>query len=111
MLHGPPRVLAGCPSVFHAEAEILSRDFESSLFVVDGSIEILGPSGCSVSPQLMDKFLSAGGMSIKGILPPSIESPQSESPLVCRRRLAAADDCCGGIGSRWSICRIRALSS
>ena len=72
MLHGPPRVLTVGPSVFHGEAEILSRDFESSLFVVDGSIEILGPSGCSISPQLMDKCLSAGGMSIIGILPLSL---------------------------------------
>ena len=112
MFHSPPRVLAIRSSVFHPEAEILSRDFESGLFMVDGgaSIEILGPSGCSVSPQLIDKLLSAGGMSIKGVLPPSIDPSLSESPLVCRRRLAAADDCCGGIGGRWSICRIRALS-
>ena len=76
MLHGPPRVLTVRPSVFHAEAEILSRDFESGLLMVDGSIEILGPSGCSVSPQLMDKLLSAGGMSIKGCLLYTSPSPR-----------------------------------
>ena len=91
MFHCPPSVLAVSSPVFHPEAEILSRDFESCLFLVDGNIEILGPSGCSLSAHLMDKLLSAGGMIIKGVLPPSIESPLSESPLVCRRRLAAAD--------------------
>ena len=66
---------------------------ETPIFPLDllDSIDILLPSGCSRSPHLMDKLLSAGGMIIKGVLPPSIESPLSESPLVCRRRLAAAD--------------------
>ena len=82
MFHCPPSVLAVSSPVFHAEAEILSRDFESCLFMVDCNIEILGPSGCSLSAHLMDKLLSAGGMIIKGVLPPSIESPLSESCLL-----------------------------
>ena len=91
MFHCPASVLAVSSPILHPEAEIFSRDFESCLFPVGVSIDILLPSGCSRSAHLMDKLLSAGGMIIKGVLPPSIESPLSESPLVCRRRLAAAD--------------------
>ena len=87
MFHRPSRTLGVVPVKFHLDAEIFSRDLESSLFTVrcGVDIEILGPSGCSESPQLMEERLrSDGGMSISGVTSPMLESSLSEPALTLR---------------------------
>ena len=85
MFHRPSSALGVVPVILHSDAEIFSRDLESqSLSARSGlHIKILGPSGCSVSPQLMEEwFRSVGGMSIRGVASPMLESLLSEPALV-----------------------------
>ena len=87
MFHGPSCTLEIVPLVLHPDAEIFSRDLKSSLFAVrcGVDIEILGLSGCSKSPQLMEERLqSDGGMSISGVTSPMLESLLSEPALALR---------------------------
>ena len=86
MFHRPSCTLEIVPVELHLDAEILSRDLESSLFAVccGVDIEILGPSGCSESPQLMEELRSDGSMSISGVTSPMLESSLSEPALTLR---------------------------
>ena len=87
MFHCPSCTLGIAPVVLHPDTEILSRDLESSFLSArcGVDIEILGPSGCSVSPQLMEEGLrSEGGMSISGVASPMLDSLLSEPALTLR---------------------------
>ena len=92
MFHRPYSALGVVPVILHSDAEIFSRDLESpSLSARSGPHnEILRPSGCSVSPQLMEERLrSAGGMNISGVASPMLELSLSEPILILLERLSA----------------------
>ena len=87
MFHCPSSALGVVPVILHSDAEIFSWDLESPSLSAGSRLhnEILGPSGCSLSPQLMEeRFRSVGGMSIRGVASPMLESSLSEPILVLR---------------------------